>query len=326
MRAVPSRLVRRRQQDVAAAFHARHQLFHDPQLRRVHHIVCGIDREEARGDLLEVRRRIVVARRVELIEHVVGVVGGDARPQLSLVPGVGGVTRRSRLVPADRAAGHHHQKIDGADHPGVRWLGVVAVLVRGIARDAVHDHRAHDPVSARNLRRRAGERHEAVDKVRIHLTPGPAVHRPHRGAEHETEVRHLQAVNEHRVLRANHVVVGVLRKARVQTVAWLAGFSVADAVGQDDEIARRIEDLAGAEQFTAEGLRQERRAGAAGAVENHHGVPDDARGISLRSPDRPIVEVEGRQRLAGAEPEIAGDEIAFGRRGKVGGPGRVRDT
>ena len=46
------------------------------------------------------------------------------------------------------------------------------------------------------------------------------------------------------------------------SVAGLAGFAVADAVGQDDEVFRRVERLAGAEQFTAEGLRSEGAAGA----------------------------------------------------------------
>ena len=68
---------------------------------------------------------------------------------------------------------------------------------------------------------------------------------------------HLQPVDEQRVLRADHVVVGVLGKARVQAVARLARLSVADAVRQDDEVARRVEQLAGAEQLAAERLRQE---------------------------------------------------------------------
>ena len=46
--------------------HPRHQP-HDPQLRRVHHIVGRVDGQKAGGDLLQVRRRIVVARRVELM-------------------------------------------------------------------------------------------------------------------------------------------------------------------------------------------------------------------------------------------------------------------
>ena len=123
----------------------------------------------------------------------------------------------------------------------------------------------------------------------------------------------LEAVDQHGVLRADHVVVGVFRKARVQAVARLARLSVADAVGQDDEVARRVEHLPCAEQLAAEGLRQERAAGAAGAVQDHHRVPHDAGRVALRRADRPVVQVQRWERFAGPEPEIADDEIAFDR-------------
>ena len=58
------------------------------------------------------------------------------------------------------------------------------------------------------------------------------------------------------MLRAHHVVVGVLRKPRVQAVARLARLAVADAVRQDDEISRGVEQLARPEQLAAEGLRE----------------------------------------------------------------------
>ena len=73
MRAVPPRLLGDRQQDELPLGHARHQPLDHAELGRVHEVVGGVDGQHRRRDLLEVRRRIVVARRVELVEHVVGV-------------------------------------------------------------------------------------------------------------------------------------------------------------------------------------------------------------------------------------------------------------
>ena len=93
------------------------------------------------------------------------------------------------------------------------------------------------------------QRDQAVDEVGIHLAPDPAVHRAHRGPEDQAQMVDLQPISEQRVLRADHVVVGVVGEPRMEAVAWLARFAVADAVGQDDEIARRIEQLARPEQL-----------------------------------------------------------------------------
>jgi hypothetical protein len=76
---------------------------------------------------------------------------------------------------------------------------------------------------------------------------------------------------------------------------------------------RVASNLTCAEQFAAEGLRQERAAGAAGTVQNHHRVPHDSGRITLRRADGPVVQVQRWKRLAGPEPEIADDEIAFDR-------------
>ncbi len=51
----------------------------------------------------------------------------------------------------------------------------------------------------------------------------------------------VEAVMHERVLGRDHVVVVVVRKARMQSVARLRGFSVADVVGEDDEMRRGIE-------------------------------------------------------------------------------------
>ena len=51
----------------------------------------------------------------------------------------------------------------------------------------------------------------------------------------------MQAVDEHLVLRADHVVVGVAGELHAEAVGRLAGFAVADVVGEDDEVFGDVE-------------------------------------------------------------------------------------
>src|SRR5262245_40866823 len=73
MSSVATGLISYRQQDEPRIFHAFHQRLYDLEFRRIHEIVRRVDREYARRDLLEVRRRIVRARRVELVPDIVRV-------------------------------------------------------------------------------------------------------------------------------------------------------------------------------------------------------------------------------------------------------------
>ena len=54
-----------RQQDEAAVLHLLDQRFHHRQLRRIDEIVGGVDRQQRRRDLRQVRRRVVVLDRVD---------------------------------------------------------------------------------------------------------------------------------------------------------------------------------------------------------------------------------------------------------------------
>ena len=134
----------------------------------------------------------------------------------------------------------------------------------------------------------------------------------------------MQAVGQQEVLRADHVVVVVVREPRVQAVARLARLAVADAVGKDDEVLRGVEQLSGAEQLAAECARQEPCARAAGAVHDHDGVLDHARGVTVRRADRAVVQCHRRQRLATRERKSVDDEVAFDRGGEVGRTRRHR--
>jgi hypothetical protein len=91
-----------------------------------------------------------------------------------------------------------------------------------------------------------------------------------------------------------------------------------DTVGNDDVVFRRIEELAGAEQLTAEGRRQHAGGRAARAVEHQHRL---AGGLA----DGSVVQPQLRHGLAGVEFEILCDPVALFRRGIVrGGCGKGR--
>src|SRR5204863_9362463 len=92
-----------------------------------------------------------------------------------------------------------------------------------------------------------------------------------------------------------------------------ARLAVSDSVRQHDEVARRIENLASAEELTREGLREKSRSGSTGAVKDQHGVAHDAGRVALRRADGPVMEVQLGQALAAAEREVVRDEVSFDR-------------
>ena len=130
-----------------------------------------------------------------------------------------------------------------------------------------------------------------------------------------------EAVMHERVLERDHVVVVVMREARVHPVARLRGFSVADVVGKDDVIARGIEKPAGREEHVGELRPEELMPVAAGAVHDEHGVRHMALGVADGRAQRRVVDADLGHRLAGPEVEIVGEEIAF-----LGGRFRPRGT
>src|SRR4051812_42916824 len=99
----------------------------------------------------------------------------------------------------------------------------------------------------------------------MRFAPEPGVHSTHRRSHDEPRVVHAEPVSEQTILRLDHVHVAVARKLRVQAVAWLARFAVADAIRHDDEKFRGIERLARAEKFTGKFRADELSAAAGGA-------------------------------------------------------------
>src|SRR6266702_683715 len=131
----------------------------------------------------------------------------------------------------------------------------------------------------------------------------------------EPQVIDVEAFGNQAKMRRDHVVVVILREARVEAVAGLRGFSVADAVGKNDEIARRVEKLAGTEELSCELRLKELPPGAAGAAKDQDGVRDPSLRVAGGFPERHVVQAQLGHSFPRAKLELADDVIALRRRG-----------
>jgi hypothetical protein len=75
----------------------------------------------------------------------------------------------------------------------------------------------------------------------------------------------------------------------VQAVAGLRRFSVANAIRQDDEVTRCVEELAGTKEHSCKLRLKELLAATSGAVENQNRVRDLALRVAHGIPQRPVV-------------------------------------
>ena len=91
---------------------------------------------------------------------------------------------------------------------------------------------------------------------------------------------------------------------------------MANAVGKDDEVAIRVQELPGTEELPGKLRLEELLARAARAVKNQNGVCDAALRVAHRLAKRRVVQAQFRQHFARPEFEILDDEIAFGCCGK----------
>jgi hypothetical protein len=293
---VAARALARREEDEPAARDAPDLALGDAQLRRVDEVVGGVHRDERSGDARERRPGVVVARRLQRVEHVVR-VGGLHEP---CDVGVEGLVRRGerrRLLLPQRGVRAHEPQHLRRGPQGRRLLGVVAAAPRRIAADRVGDDAPPGAVPAGDLRREARERHERVDEVRMLLAPEPGVHPAHRRPEDEPHARHAQPLDEEPPLRLDHVAVAVAREARVEPVARLRRPAVPDAVGQHDEEARRVERLPRPEQLARELGADELRAAAGRAVQDEHRVHDAASRVAPRRPHGAVMDAQVGERL-----------------------------
>jgi hypothetical protein len=120
-----------------------------------------------------------------------------------------------------------------------------------------------------------------------------------------------EAFGDEPVLGRDDVFVAVMGKLGAQGVARLARAAAADAVGQDDEILRGVERLAGGEQLVGERGHQPRLAAGAGAMQQDHRIGDVAGGVALGRAQRHVMLLELRDLLPTLEAEVLDDEIAL---------------
>src|SRR5882724_6027284 len=94
---------------------------------------------------------------------------------------------------------------------------------------------------------------------------------------------------------------------------------MAHVVRQDDEVLRRVQYLAGTEDYAAEIRSQKLPAGAAGAVQNEHRITNFAAGILLWRAQRVVMQLHLRQLFSGFELKVLYNKCPGLRRGIVGG-------
>jgi hypothetical protein len=124
---------------------------------------------------------------------------------------------------------------------------------------------------------------------------------------------YLQPINQQLMLRGHHVVVVVMRKSHMQSIAGFAGLPMPDPIRQDDVVARRVEQLARPKQHARELRRDELLARASGSVKHHDRVRNSAAGIALRRAEGRVVQPQAGQHFTGTEVKVLRDVIAFGR-------------
>src|SRR5690348_1538453 len=250
--------------------------FGDAEVGGIDEVVGGIDPHDRRLDFGELGGGIVIPRRGDLIEDVVGVevfeAGGVGVFQIV----VDGVAGGHLLLHLDGGAAGNQEEIQPTAESLAGLFGVVAIFPVGIAGNGVHGHFAPEAVASSDLNGQAGERHQGVHEIGIGFAPDEGVHAAHGGAGDEAEVVDAEAFGEQQVIGSHHVVVIVFGKFHAQAVAGLGGFSVTDGVAEDDEVFAGVEELTGAEEFAGINGSEELAAGAAGAVHDQNGVGDAA--------------------------------------------------
>src|SRR5712664_143116 len=146
-RSVAARVLTRRDQEEATVLHALELAIHDPGLWRITLIICGIDSQEGRLYPIQAGRGVIVARRIPLIQEVIG-IGGERRHEALVEQLVCQLARGRQLLVCQRSAVGG----DAEEHIGhlerARLRGVVTVLPIRIVADRIDDQAPHHPIAA----------------------------------------------------------------------------------------------------------------------------------------------------------------------------------
>ena len=190
------------------------------------------------------------------------------------------------------------------------WLSrIIAALPRRVGFDPINCQLAPHPVEARDLDRLAGHRHQCAREIRIGFAPDEAVHAAHRRAHNEPQVGDTEALDQHAVLRCDHVVIIIFGEVHPRPVRRLGRPAVADIVRQDEPVAADVERLIRTVELVGELRLEELLAGAAGAVEDHHRIVDLPGRVAMWAPKRRHMHLQLGQCLAVAETEVLEDNV-----------------
>ncbi len=235
---------------------------------------------------------------------------GDGAFEVGVDEVLGGFAGWVELLHLERSGAHDEEHLVGGTEAQCGLGGVVAVLPGGIVFDGVDGHVAHHAVAAGEGGGETGKGGEGVHELRVGFAPDEALHAAHGGAEDKAEVIDVQALGEHDLLRANHVVVVVVGEVHVQAVGGLGRLAMTDVVGEDEEVLRDVEGFAGAEEDVGEDGVEERVGVAAGAVEEEDGVVGVALRVAVRCAEGEVMEVEPPEGFTGLEVEVGDVEGA----------------
>ena len=195
---------------------------HHRQLRRVDEIVGGVDREERPRDAFEVRRGVVVFRRAEVVDHVVGVGRLDPRRR----PATRGTCRRPRRSGTAAATGAARSSPSAE----TRWRSPCRAAARcscppfhvRIGDDRVDERLAPDAVAPGDLDGIARERHETVRELRDTCSPTSTCASPPSTCPITSRRRDRPSPSvTSSCCSLHHVGVAVLRELHPQAVARL---------------------------------------------------------------------------------------------------------
>ena len=131
-------------------------------------------------------------------------------------------------------------------------------------------------------------------------------------------MRDLEPIGDELVGEVDHVAIAVVREFSLEPIGRLGRPAAPERVGHDDEILAGVERLARLEQFVGKRRAQPVGAGAGIALQQQHTVDNLPGGVSLRGPERAVMEFDFRQGLAAGKFVVADGEIALGVVGPVG--------
>ena len=132
--------------------------FQNSKLQRIDQIISGIDCEQRRANLFQVRPGIVIVRRFDRVENIVRVVHFHDLLDELVECLVGFCERRCFFLPQDRIAAHEPEHFGGSAETR-RLRFIFPAVPHGIVSDCVDDHPSPGAITSGNLGGQTGQRH-----------------------------------------------------------------------------------------------------------------------------------------------------------------------